>query len=149
MIKEKWPYILVIALLILGGFIYSQCNRPKTTIAWENQAPPKEVAAKQSQQESRDVKEKPKVEQIYVDLKGSVNHPGVYQMKKGDRVVDVLQKAGGLTKKADKSKVNLALKLADEMMIYIPTIGEELSNGMESPQVAIDGTSKWLCAMKY
>ncbi len=34
---------------------------------------------------------------LFVDIKGGINFPGVYEMNEGDRVVDVIEKAGGMT----------------------------------------------------
>ena len=62
---------------------------------------------------------------IFVDIKGAVKNPGVYQMKVGDRVKDALDAAGGLTEEADSQKVNLAKRLEDQMVIVVPKFGEE------------------------
>jgi len=62
---------------------------------------------------------------IFVDIKGAVKNPGVYQMKAGDRVKDALEAAGGLTEEADSQKVNLAKRLEDQMVIVVPKVGEE------------------------
>lgn len=62
---------------------------------------------------------------IFVDIKGEVKNPGVYQMKVGDRVKDALDAAGGLTEEADSQKVNLAKRLEDQMVIVVPKVGEE------------------------
>ena len=62
---------------------------------------------------------------IFVDIKGEVRNPGVYQMKVGDRVKDALEAAGGLTAEADSKKVNLAKRLEDQMVIVVPKVGEE------------------------
>ena len=62
---------------------------------------------------------------IFVDIKGAVKNPGVYQMKAGDRVKDALEAAGGLTGEADSQKVNLAKRLEDQMVIVVPKVGEE------------------------
>ena len=62
---------------------------------------------------------------IFVDIKGAVKNPGVYQMKSGDRVKDALEAAGGLTEEADSQKVNLAKRLEDQMVIVVPKVGEE------------------------
>ena len=61
----------------------------------------------------------------FVDIKGEVRNPGVYQMKVGDRVKDALEAAGGLTAEADSQKVNLAKRLEDQMVIVVPKVGEE------------------------
>ena len=62
---------------------------------------------------------------IFVDIKGAVKNPGVYQMKSGDRVKDALDAAGGLTAEADSQKVNLAKRLEDQMVIVVAKVGEE------------------------
>ena len=62
---------------------------------------------------------------IFVDIKGAVKNPGVYQMKVGDRVKDAIDAAGGLTEEADSQKVNLAKRLEDQMVIVVPKVGEE------------------------
>ena len=51
---------------------------------------------------------------ITVDVKGAVQKPGVYDLVSGSRVTDAVQKAGGLTDKADRRSINLAQKLADK-----------------------------------
>lgn len=63
--------------------------------------------------------------EMFVDVKGEVVHPGLYKVNENERVYDVINKAGGFTKNADKNKVNLAQILQDEMVLYIPKIGEE------------------------
>ena len=64
---------------------------------------------------------------IFVDIKGAVKNPGVYQMKAGDRVKDALDAAGGLTGEADSQKVNLAQRVEDQMVIVVPKVGEEVT----------------------
>ena len=73
---------------------------------------------------------------IFVDIKGAVKNPGVYQMKSGDRVKDALDAAGGLTDEADSQKVNLAQRVEDQMVIVVPKVGEEAT------EIPVGGTSK-------
>ena len=79
---------------------------------------------------------------IFVDIKGAVKNPGVYQMKAGDRVKDALDAAGGLTGEADSQKVNLAQRVEDQMVIVVPKVGEEVTEipaGGTSKEAAKDG----------
>jgi len=79
---------------------------------------------------------------IFVDIKGAVKNPGVYQMKAGDRVKDALDAAGGLTGEADSQKVNLAQRVEDQMVIVVPKVGEEateIPSGVTSKEAAKDG----------
>lgn len=62
---------------------------------------------------------------IIVDVKGAIEQPGVYSFIEGDRVDDAIDRAGGFTETAEVNQVNLAQKLIDEQVIYVPEIGEE------------------------
>lgn len=69
--------------------------------------------------------EKEKVIQtLMVDVKGAVVHPGVFQATSEERVKDLVDRAGGLTLSADPNQVNFAAHIEDEMVIYVPEIGE-------------------------
>lgn len=64
---------------------------------------------------------------IIVHIAGEVLRSGVYEMSIGDRIIDVVNNAGGFTVDADKDAVNLAEKIRDGMKIYIPKIGEKIN----------------------
>ena len=65
---------------------------------------------------------------IYVDVKGEIHHPGVYQMKAESRVKDLIEAAGGFTPLADDQKLNLAQLLEEQMVIVVPKKGEEVNS---------------------
>lgn len=65
-------------------------------------------------------------ETMYVDVKGAVHDPGVYQIKEGMRLMDAIESAGGFLVSADQSSINLALRLTDQMVIYVPQVGETI-----------------------
>lgn len=67
---------------------------------------------------------------FFVDVKGAVNKPGVYEFYLGDRVITAIEKAGGLTKKADTSNINLSQRLNGEMVVYVFT-SAEIKSGAE------------------
>lgn len=56
---------------------------------------------------------------LYFDIKGSVKKPGVYEFTLGDKIIDAITKAGGLTKNATTNNLNLSKKLTNEMVIYV------------------------------
>lgn len=64
---------------------------------------------------------------IMVDVKGSVMSPGIYELAPQSRVVDAIHAAGGLSEEGDANQLNFAMILQDEMQIYAPAVGEELS----------------------
>ena len=67
------------------------------------------------------------VSKIKVDIKGEINAPGVYELNENDRVSDLINKAGGITKNGDTSIINLSKKLEDEMLIIIYSKNEVLN----------------------
>jgi len=63
-----------------------------------------------------------------VDVKGAVKSPGLYIAVDGERVLDLVEKAGGFVAEADLNRVNLAQIVEDQMVIYVPRVGEEQEN---------------------
>lgn len=61
---------------------------------------------------------------IYIHIMGEVKNPGVVIAKEGDRIKDIIEKAGGTTEKADLKNINLAYKVEDGQKINIPNINE-------------------------
>ncbi|MED3962091.1 helix-hairpin-helix domain-containing protein [Niallia taxi] len=77
--------------------------------------------------EEAQVKQEPEPD-IYVDVKGAVKAPGLYEAKQGERVMDIIERANGFTNEADENVINLAERVEDEMIVYIPKLGEELKS---------------------
>lgn len=69
---------------------------------------------------------------VYVQVNGEVKNPGVYQVRSDFRVFQVIDTAGGFTELADKEAVNMARPVQDEMVIYVPAQGEQLSERIDS-----------------
>ncbi|OGC21286.1 hypothetical protein A2291_06210 [candidate division WOR-1 bacterium RIFOXYB2_FULL_42_35] len=57
---------------------------------------------------------------LLIHVTGAVNQEGVYKVKSGDRIVDVLRLAGGATPLANLSSINLAEKVKDGQRIVVP-----------------------------
>nr|WP_275296744.1 helix-hairpin-helix domain-containing protein [Bacillus sp. REN10] len=78
---------------------------------------------------------------VTVDIKGAVKMPGIYSLSSEERINDAVAKAGGFQKEADRTTVNLAQKLQDEMVIYIPKVGEEPPAQLAVAPAANGGTT--------
>jgi len=59
------------------------------------------------------------VKSIYVDVKGSVKKPGVYELDSDSIVNDVIKLAGGFKTNAYVNNINLSKKVSDEMVIFV------------------------------
>lgn len=73
-----------------------------------------------SNQASLEENKESKVVKYYIDIKGFVKKPGVYEVTADNIVNDCIKLAGGLLKNADTTTINLSKKVSSEMVIYIP-----------------------------
>ena len=139
-IKEYKIIVICAGLgLALGGFFLlkptSQTSVKETNLPAEVSAVSKDSSSeKEIKKEEKD--ESAEQDLITVDVKGAVKSPGIYDLPVGSRVHDAVQKAGGLTEEADSKSLNLAQKISDEALVYVPTKGEEAAS-----QQATSGTS--------
>lgn len=62
---------------------------------------------------------------VFIEVKGAVKNPGVYEIARDARVTNVLEMAQILPT-ADLNPINQSQKVFDEMVIYIPLEGEEI-----------------------
>ena len=129
--------------LLVGGFFLLK-PAPQTPVKETNLQAEVVAVSKGSstEKEVKEEKEEP-LEQdlITVDVKGAVKSPGIYDLPVGSRVNDAVQKAGGLTEQADSKSLNLAQKVSDEALVYVPTKGEEAASQQTGSGVA-SSTSK-------
>ncbi len=58
-------------------------------------------------------------ENIFVEIKGEVKSPGIFEMSNNDRIFHLIAKAGGLTNFADISNLNQLEKLTDNTTIIV------------------------------
>jgi len=66
---------------------------------------------------------------IVVHVVGAVRHPGVFRLRAGVRVYEAVRAAGGSTRGADESAVDLAAKAVDGSQILIPRKGQPSTVG--------------------
>ena len=139
-IKEYKIIIICACLgLALGGFFLLKPSRSEP--AKETNLPAEVAAVSKDSSSEKEIKKEEKEESaeqdlITVDVKGAVKSPGLYDLPVGSRVHDAVQKAGGLTEEADSKSLNLAQKVSDEALVYVPTKGEEVAS-----QQAASGTT--------
>lgn len=116
-------------VLIIGGLFYFNKNKTEdySGVSFSNIS---------NETNNKDEKAEDKHdEKIFVDVKGAVKHPGVFETTKDKRVKDLIEEAGGLLDDADTSTLNLSQKVKDQMVIYVLKHGEkpkQISDGSTS-----------------
>ena len=116
-------------VLIIGGLFYFNKNKTEdySGVSFSNIS--NETNNKDEKAENRHD------EKIFVDVKGAVKHPGVFETTKDKRVKDLIEEAGGLLDDADTSTLNLSQKVKDQMVIYV------LKHGEKPKQISDSGSS--------
>lgn len=120
--REKWLVAIVCSVIVISAiiiyFIYIK-ESPEQDILFSSE--------NEFELEQADAPEEERSTVVVIDIKGAVKLPGVYTMNEGDRVIDAIEKAGGLLPDAEENQINLAGLLKDEMVIYVAKKGEELT----------------------
>ena len=116
-------------VLIIGGLFYFNQNKTEdySGVSFSNIS--NETNNKNEKAEDKHD------EKIFVDVKGAVKHPGVFETTKDKRVKDLIEEAGGLLDDADTSTLNLSQKVKDQMIIYV------LKHGEKPKQISDGGSS--------
>ena len=129
-IKEYKIIVICAGLgLVLGGFFLlnpaRQTPAKETNLQTEVTTVTKDLT---DEKEDRNQKEEAVAQDlITIDVKGAVKTPGIYDLPVGSRINDAVQKAGGLTDNADSRSINLAQRISDEALVYVPTKEEATS----------------------
>lgn len=77
---------------------------------------------------------------LVIHVVGAVRRPGLYRLPDRSRIADAVTRAGGPTRKADLSAVNLAAPVADGLQVVVPArappakaAGASPSSGPQGP----------------
>jgi len=137
--RKKWNICLVCLVCLLTG-----CRQEEDVTFFTEEVLRQQMSSVESGIQEAVSGEEVQVsetamEEIMVYVCGAVEKPGVITLPGGSRMNDAVQAAGGFTEDAAYNSVNLAAKLADEEMIYIPTNAEVKAPGeAESAELSGD-----------
>ena len=133
--KKIYFYIIIILLLIIGSlntYIIYKVDKLKNNnqdIKVDELTPIIEENNKEEIIEQEPVT-------FFVDIKGSINKPGVYLVSEGSIVNELINMAGGLTSDAYTKNINLSKVLTKEMVIIIYS-NNEINNPQEEESICI------------
>lgn len=124
--KYLFNIIIIILFCLLSYFVIYRLNNINKKI--DN----KVVLNKQEKEENKN----DSVEYVIVDIKGEVTTPGVYELIKGSRVIDVINEAQGLTSNANTRYINLSKILEDGDAIVIYS-NDEIENASKEEKIEV------------
>ena len=118
-------FIVAVGIIIFTGFNFLSPSQPEELvipIELDTESL-KTTDSHDSEVESSITEESVKT-LVFAEIKGEVNHPGVYQLNEGDRVINLIEQAGGLTYMAATDAINQALVVTDQMSLIVPNLEE-------------------------
>lgn len=123
----KLPMILsLVGLVLIAGGIFASQPSQKTL---KNDFPKESIVKGPAE--------------LKADISGAVKEPGVYTLASGDRVEDVIKRAGGFAENANREyiakRLNLSLKVSDGLKLYIPFEGEAAVVQISNPDSQAPG----------
>ena len=132
-LTEKKMYIIIV-LLALGGFYYVNRQPAADNSALlssgqsmsENSGQSLQSSSVSSVAASASSAASAANAEVVCDISGAVKHQGVYRLKNGARLEDLIEEAGGLTKDAQLKAINRSQLLKDQDKIYIPGKGDKV-----------------------
>ncbi|HAP2798724.1 TPA: helix-hairpin-helix domain-containing protein [Enterococcus faecalis] len=133
-LPKKWlllgsgASIVILITLLVGIYLMVNKEAQVETTMWE------ETSLTTTAEVATDATKERAETMIYVDIKGAVKVPGIYQLKNQQRIWDALALAGGVSEDADTAQVNYAQKVKDQMIIYVPKKGEAVAQSLETLQ---------------
>lgn len=137
--------LALLVLVLVGTYGLHRMDQKDEVVnasEWETTASSGQMTSDSSSISHEQVTASAASEQWYVDVKGAVNHPGVYPVTPAMRIHDVIALAGGVKAGADETQVNFSQKVADQMVIYMPKQGEVAPQANTPGQVsAAEGAS--------
>ncbi|MCI7238357.1 MAG: helix-hairpin-helix domain-containing protein [Anaerococcus sp.] len=120
--RDKIIYFLVVVIVALGARSFFKGD---FSSAFKRDEDLKIIAEDSVSEENLEEITKGDAERkVYIT--GQITNPGVYIIGDDDRLEDLITMAGGLTERANNKNLNLAIKLEDQMKIYIPDIDEDI-----------------------
>lgn len=126
--KNKILLIVIVAIVAISSYYFIFDRKEEWLNNQEQNLKIKEEIKTNDQIENNSNEQQlEKNENIIVHVSGAVNKEGIVELKNNSRIIDAIDKAGGLKDEADITNINLAYIIEDGMKIHIPSKEEKES----------------------
>jgi len=130
LIEKKQLKILIFFLVIILGILFYRYSSNNYKVLNNKLVDEELVDAEETSSKT-----------IWVDIDGAVKNPGVYEIKTGSRLFELLEIAGGLREDAYTKDLNRSIMLNEEDKIYIESI-DNINLKKEIMKININTASK-------
>ncbi len=141
---------IIIIILAVGGIIFLWQKNQSPNVAQNDfnvaensdlKGVNKKDTSTPSSQMSSSEEQNNKPQEVTCDISGAVKKQGVYTLKSGARLEELIQAAGGLKQNAQIKAINRAQLLKDQDKIHIPYKGEKVEAAPSSVQSTTEASS--------
>jgi competence protein ComEA len=123
--NKKIIIVIIVIVLGLGGYyVYNNFGYNNNQIESVENG----ILVSNNEENTTNTTEEKSSNKIIVHITGEVVNPGIVELEEGERIFNAIEKAGGTTKDADTSKINLAYVVEDGMKINVPNVNDKSEN---------------------
>lgn len=116
-VLEKKAYLIGAIILVVGFYGLKKGDHQENAAAVQDQVMQSSTSSSTTVSKT-----------VTCDISGAVKHQGVYTLKNGARLQELIEAAGGTTARAQLKAINRATLLKDQDKIHIPYKGEKVEN---------------------
>lgn len=130
---EKKVYAIIVLVVIVGGFWLKKENQNNSEVENMQTMQSSSMSSSSSTSNVSNTVQTSNSKTITCDISGAIKHQGVYTLKNGARLQELIEAAGGITSRAQVKVINRAVLLKDQDKIYIPYKGEKVESAVTTP----------------
>lgn len=146
-IVEKKLYFIIAVVIVVGAFLLKKGdNQSDSEVENAQMMQSSSVSSSSSSTANMNNNAAPSTQTsnsktVTCDISGAVKHQGVYTLKNGARLQELIEAAGGITSRAQVKAINRAVLLKDQDKIHIPYKGEKVENAVTNAATATNSNS--------
>lgn len=130
-VLDKKVYLIGAIILVVGFYGLKKGDHQENAAAVQDQVMQSSISSSGATTNTNAVTSSSSTtvsKTVTCDISGAVKHQGVYTLKNGARLQELIEAAGGTTARAQLKAINRATLLKDQDKIHIPYKGEKVEN---------------------
>lgn len=129
-VLDKKVYLIGAIILVVGFYGLKKGDHQENAAAVQDQVMQSSISSSGATTNTNAVTSSSSTtvsKTVTCDISGAVKHQGVYTLKNGARLQELIEAAGGTTARAQLKAINRATLLKDQDKIHIPYKGENVA----------------------
>lgn len=143
LLENKKTVLLIMAIVVVFAWfrINNNSENEANTLSESNSKISQISKQSSNESEKENQSSSSSSQEVTCDIDGAVRHQGVYTLRAGARLQELIEAAGGLSPRAQLKAINRAIILKDQDKIHIPYKGEKVASVSATNQASSEGSS--------